>query len=137
MEPAGTNFEYKDGKITLPPSAAERGGIQPVVRVRANGNARTEVRVAEPVKLEVHAEVPPAAGTIVSVVRDLDGSGTYPFRPDGIDGTATEVKLSMTHAYDRPDTYFATALVHSHRDGDVHATSRRIPNLAQARVVVT
>src|SRR3546814_1644913 len=27
--PAGTNFAFSDGKINLPPTAAERGGIQP------------------------------------------------------------------------------------------------------------
>jgi hypothetical protein len=47
------------------------------------------------------------------------------------------VKLSTAHSYDKPGTYFVTALVHSHRDGEVGATSRRIPNLAQLRVVVT
>jgi hypothetical protein len=31
----------------------------------------------------------------------------------------------------------ATARAAAHRDGDVTATSRRIPNLAQARVIVS
>ncbi|MFI5043012.1 MAG: hypothetical protein ACHQNA_14400, partial [Acidimicrobiales bacterium] len=66
----------------------------------------------------------------------FDGSGTYPFAHD-IDGTAATVDLTTTHAWDRPGTYFATALVESHRDGDVNAGSCRIPNLASARVVVT
>jgi hypothetical protein len=44
--------------------------------------------------------------------------------------------VRTTHAFDRPGTYFVTAMVESHRQGDVHATSRRIPNLAAARVVV-
>jgi hypothetical protein len=39
--------------------------------------------------------------------------------------------------YERPGTYFVTALVHSHREGDIAAVNRRIPNLAQARIVVT
>ena len=46
------------------------------------------------------------------------------------------VTLSTTHAYDRPGVYFVTGRVHSHRQGDVKATSCCIPNLAQARVVV-
>ena len=44
---------------------------------------------------------------------------------------------TTTHAWERPGTYFVTALVESHRDGKVDADSRRIPNLASARVVVT
>src|SRR6202042_1345280 len=121
-EPAGSSFEYHDGKVTLPPSAAERGGIQPVVTVRANDSLAAEVRVGEPVTLSVHAEVPPGAGTIVAVDWDFDGTGTYGFHHEAIDGTAEKIDLSTTHQFDRPGVYFVTALVHSHRDGDVAAT---------------
>jgi hypothetical protein len=53
-----------------------------------------------------------------------------------VDGTAASVTLSTTHTFDRPGEYFVTGRVHSHREGDVAAASRRIPNVAQARVVV-
>lgn len=136
IEPSGTAFEAKGGKIILPPSASERGGIQPVVSVTANGKSRADVKVGEAVALNVHAEVPPGAGTIVAVRWDFDGSGTYPKTQD-VDGKARTLTLSTTHSFDRPGTYFATALVESHRDGDVNATCRRIPNVASARVVVS
>jgi Tannase and feruloyl esterase len=137
IAPVGTNYEYKDGRVILPPTAAERGGIQPVVTVAANGQERAEARTGEPVTLRVAAEVPPGAGAIVSVEWDFEGAGTYEYRYEGIDGTNPRVELETTHVYERPGDYFATALVHSHRDGDVKAETRRIPNLAQARVVVT
>ncbi|MGO9102985.1 MAG: hypothetical protein ACLP9Y_27440 [Mycobacterium sp.] len=137
VEPAGTAYEYRDGRVMLPATADERGGIQPVVRATANGGVRADVAVGEPVALEVHAQVPPNAGAVVSVDWDFDGSGSFPFRHDEIDGTATEITRSTTHSYDRPGTFFATALVHSHRNGDLGATSRRIPNLAQVRIVVS
>jgi Tannase and feruloyl esterase len=136
IAPAATAYSYDDGKVSLPPTAAERGGIQPVVSVSANGGSRAEIVAGETVTLEVRAEVPPKAGTIVGVEWDFDGSGTYPFRHDGVDGTAATISLSKDHQYGRPGVYFATARVYSHRDGDVEATSRRIPNVAQARVVV-
>lgn len=135
IEPMGTNFELRDGRIVLPDSAAARGGIQPLVTVTANGSGRAEVGVGEPVTLRAEAEVPPGAGTVVSVRWDLDGSGSYPVE-DHLDGTAAGVTSVTTHHYDRPGTYYATALVESHREGDVQATSRRIPNLASARIVV-
>jgi hypothetical protein len=137
IEPAGTVFDFADGKVTLPPTAAERGGIQPVVHVTANGALRAEARVGEPVDLVVHAEAPPNAGTIISAAWDFDGSGTYPFQHDGISGTQADITLTSTHAWDKPGTYFATCLVHSHTDGDVSTTLRRLPNLASARVIVT
>ncbi|MGO9103175.1 MAG: hypothetical protein ACLP9Y_28430 [Mycobacterium sp.] len=137
IEPAGTTYEYRDGRVTLPATATERRGIQPVVRATANGASVAEVAVGEAVALEVHAEVPPGAGTIVAVEWDFDGSGTFPVRHEEIDGTVTEITLRTTHRYERRGTYFPTALVHSHRDGDPNAEFRRIPNLAQVRVVVS
>jgi hypothetical protein len=135
-DPPGTAFDYRDGKVTLPPTAAQRGGIQPVASVTADGTIRTETRIGQEVTLEVRAEVPPGAGTIIAVKWDFDGTGTYPYTQPDIDGTATELKLSTTHTYDRPGTYYATALVESHRDGDINAIACRIPNLASARIVV-
>ncbi|MDO8363357.1 MAG: tannase/feruloyl esterase family alpha/beta hydrolase [Actinomycetota bacterium] len=137
IEPAPTNYQYLDGQVLLPTSAAERGGIQPVVIAAANGAVRAEVRVGEPVTLSVAAEAPPGAGTIVGIKWDFDGSGSFAHAHDDIDGTATAVTRSLSHTYDVPGTYFATALVEAHRDGDVAATSRRVPNLAQVRVVVS
>jgi hypothetical protein len=137
VEPAGTTFTYRDGKVSLPASAAERGGVQPVVRVSANGGVRAAVGVGEAVTLEVHAEAPPGAGTIIAAAWDFDGSGQFAVPQSGIDGASREVTLATTHTWNRPGTYFATALVHSHVDGDPHASSRRLPNLASARVVVS
>ncbi len=136
VEPAATTYEYSDGKVTLPPTADQRGGIQPVVRVRANGGLRAEVKVGEAVTLSLHAETPPGAGTIIAAAWDFDGSGSYPAQHAEVDGRDREVTLTTTHAWDRPGTYFATCLVESHIEGDVRATSRRLPNLASARVVV-
>jgi hypothetical protein len=137
IEPAGTTFDYKDGNVTLPASAAERGGVQPVVHVTANGSNRAEVKVGEAVTLNVTAEAPPGAGTVISVKWDFDGSGSYPFTHSEVDGTAAALNLSTTHTFDRPGTYFVTALAESNRDGDINAKARRLPNLAAARVVVS
>jgi len=136
IEPAETTFDMIDGQIVLGSTAKERGGIQPVVHVTANGNKRIDVTTGTPITLEVHAEVPPGAGTIISVKWDLDGLGSYPITQE-TDGSATELTLSLDWTYERPGTFFPTALVESHREGDISASSRRIPNLDAARVVVT
>jgi hypothetical protein len=136
VAPPSTTFEYVDGQVRLPASAAERAGVQPVVRVSANGGIRAEVNAGEPVQLEVTAEVPPSAGTIVSAEWDFDGWGSFPFRHD-LDGSDTSLRLSTAHTYDAPGTYFATARVCSNREGKVDAEFRRLPNVASARIVVT
>jgi hypothetical protein len=136
VDPAATSFEYHDGLVTLPATAAERGGIQPVVTLSANGGARAAVNVGEAVELNVDVSVPPGAGTVIAIAWDVDGSGAFAITHDDIDGSRATESRAMTHTFDAPGTYFVTALAHSHREGDVAATARRIPNLAQVRVVV-
>ena len=136
VPPAETRFDYRDGEIILPALATERGGIQPVVSVTANGAARADVKVGEVVRFQVQAEAPPGAGNIIAVQWDFDGAGGFPEKYSA-DGASPRVDLETRHSFDRAGTYFVTALVESHRDGVVDAESRRIPNLASARVVVT
>jgi hypothetical protein len=136
VAPPNTSFDFIDGQVLLPDTASLRGGVQPVVSVTANGGLRAEVKTGEAVQLEVDAEVPPNSGTIVSVAWDFDGWGSFPLQQD-VDGSDTSIHLSTTHTYDTPGTYFATALVHSNREGKVDAEFRRLPNLASARIVVS
>lgn len=137
IKPIGSHHHYADGKISLPSTSEARGGIQPVVQVTANGNQRAEIRVGESVTLKVSASVPNEAGKIISVAWDFDGKGGFPFSHSELDGSASSVLLETSHRYDKPGTYFASALVHSHRLGDTKATTLKIPNVAQARVVVS
>jgi hypothetical protein len=134
--PAGTTYEFSDGKVTLPATAAERGGIQPVVSVRVNGSPRADIKVNAPVNLELDAAAPPAGGSFIAVEWSLDGSGAFAAET-GINGQARSLKLSKTHSYAKPGVYFATARVTSHREGDISAQHRRLVNVASARIVVT
>jgi hypothetical protein len=54
-----------------------------------------------------------------------------------VDGTDTTIERTTTTSYAQPGTYYASVRVISHREGDVTATSRRVENLASARVVVS
>jgi hypothetical protein len=135
VEPAQNTFDLIDGQISMPHDADARGGIQPVVTVTANGSRCANVGVGDHVELEARAEVATGAGTIISVRWDFDGTGTYP-ETVKLDGAHRIVSASITHAYDRPGTYFVTALAESHRDGDMDALHRRVANVGSARVVV-
>jgi plastocyanin len=137
VAPSGTGYEYTGGRLVLAPDASTRGGVQPVVTATANGGSRADVGVGDTVTFEVNAELPPAAGAVVHVAWDLDGSGAFAHQVDGVDGSANPVRLQTTHTFDTPGTYFPAVRVTSHRDGDPAATSRRVPNLARTRVVVT
>ena len=137
IKPVDSNYSYADGKIILAASAEQRQGIQPVVTVTANGRSLAVVRVGEQVDLQVHAGVTPEAGKIISASWDFDGSGSFPFTHEGIDGKSSNINLTTTHQYHKPGTYYVSALVHAHRSGDINAIKLRIPNVAQARIIVS
>ena len=135
--PADTSFERShDGAVILPSDAAARLGIQPVVSAVVNGGARADVRVGETVELEAEAATPPGGGTIVEIDWDFDGTGSFPVREQGIDGTRTDVRVARKATFDTPGVYFPCVRVTAHRDGDVESPQRRLTNLARVRVVV-
>ncbi|MEX1008977.1 MAG: hypothetical protein WD271_14180 [Acidimicrobiia bacterium] len=135
--PAETGYILDtDQRLTLAPSAAERGGVQPVVRASANGAVGANVAVGEPVTLAVVADAPPGGGTIIRAEWDFDGTGAFGFVHDEVDGSRASLQLATTHAFDAPGTYFPSVRVTAHRDGNVDAPHCRLVNLGRVRVVV-
>ncbi|MEI8240950.1 MAG: hypothetical protein WCI22_16165, partial [Actinomycetota bacterium] len=108
-----------------------------VINLSANGGPRADVKTGERVALAVTASVPVGTGTLIGLHWDLDGSGAFDTHTAGVDGSSTEVSQVLDHTFTAPGTYFVSVLAESHREGDVDATSRRVPNLAQVRVVVS
>jgi hypothetical protein len=122
--------------VVTPDGAAARSGIQPSLVASADGAKRVDVEAGAEVALAVAAQMPPRAGTIVSAVWDVDGSGAYPYAASDIDGTATELHWSITHHFDEPGTYFPVVKVRSHRSGRLDVPARSVENLARVRIVV-
>ena len=73
---------------------------------------------------------------MVAAEWDFEGLGTFP-HPARIDDPQPVVRLSETHAYGQPGTYFAVIRATSQRDGDARTPYGRVQNLGRARVVVT
>jgi hypothetical protein len=135
QRPAETAYKVVDTQVVVPDSAGERGGVQPVVELRANGGERAEAKAGEAVSLTATIEAPPGAGKLVSATWDFEGTGT--FTPAEIGAPAERVTLSASHAYARPGTYFAVLRVGAHREGNAETPYGRVLNLARARIVVT
>jgi hypothetical protein len=130
-----TSYRFtQDSGLVLAASAAERGGVQAVVKAEANGGARADVRAGEPVTLTGTAEQPPGTGTFVSAHWDFQGTGEFVEQP--IEADATSVKVEVTHSYTEPGTYFASFRVGAHRDG-TDGQGIPIENGARVRVVVS
>jgi hypothetical protein len=136
--PASTAYEVVDGQVQVPPTAAERKGVQPVVTVKANGGARAEVAVGETVEFTAVIEVPPGTGTVVAAKWDFEGAGDYPVAEqfDDSNSSASRVTLTTTYAFSEPGTYFPALRATSQRQGDFKTRYARIQNLGRVRVVV-
>jgi len=135
--PASTSYKVVDGQVQVPATAAERKGIQPVVTVKANGGARADVAVGQPVTLSAVIEVPPQAGRVVSAEWNMEGGRDYSAAE--LSGAATEgqrVTIQATHTFSKPGTYFPTLRAASQRLGDAKTPYARIQNLGRVRVVV-
>jgi hypothetical protein len=118
--PASTSYRIDDGQVQVPPTAGERRGIQPVITLNANGGARAEVAVGQPVTLSGVIQVPPNTGRVVAAEWSLEGTGDFsPADLSGSGGGGTSVKVTTTHAYSRPGTWFAVLRATSQRQGGV------------------
>jgi hypothetical protein len=136
--PESTNYKVVDGQVVIPPSAGERGGIQPVVSVTANGSERAEVAPGETVTLVAKVSVPPHAGRIVAAAWDFDGKGTYPSTVDlaKAQSSGNDLTITVTHGFAQPGTYFPVLRAALQRKGDQRTNYGRIQNLGRVRVVV-
>lgn len=149
----------------MPPTAAEREGIQPVVTLRANGAIRAEVDVGQAVEFTADIEVPSGAGLVVSAEWDFESGPEVMAEnprfqkahfPSGFGGApeaavgernhfpvsehftpAPQLTLTRSHTFTKPGTYFPALRVSSHRDGDGSTPYGRIANLGRVRVVVS
>jgi hypothetical protein len=132
--PASTNYEVDDGQVVVPPEAARRLGIQPVVSLTADGATRGTAPVGAAVTLRATAECPPQTGVIVSVEWDFDGSGRFA-ETERID-PAPRVSVERRHSFAGPGTYFPAVRVVAQREGGATSPFGRLQNLARVRVVV-
>ena len=135
--PANSVYKVVDGQVEVPATAAERKAVQPVVTLKANGAARTEVKIGQPVTLSGTVEVPPGTGKVVDAQWDFDATGDFavPGEVKLRDASGAKATVTTTHSYSQPGTYFAVLRASSQRQPD-NTPHARIPNLARARVVV-
>ncbi|MFI6252172.1 PKD domain-containing protein [Streptomyces sp. NPDC051016] len=129
--PASTRYTVEDGQIRVPATAGERGGVQPVVRLTADGGAYAETAVGQEVLLRAEAEVPRGAGQLVALQWDFGGEEGFLVTQTGGQAVAERI-----HAFGAPGTYLVTVRARAQREGDASTPFARTDNLARVRVVV-
>jgi hypothetical protein len=133
--PASTAYRIDDAQVIVPPTAAARKGVQPVVHLTAAGRDRADIKVGQTVVFDAVAETPPGTGKIVLAEWDFDGQGTYPVKSPV--RPAAKVGVRMSHTFNKAGTYFAVVRVAAHKDGNQATPFALAQNLARVRVVVT
>lgn len=121
--PCSSGYSIREGQVELAATAHERGGIQPLVELLANGSKKAVVKPGERVFFGANIDVPEGAGDVTRVEWSLDGEAYHP--GDRV----------VTYVYDTPGTHFAVVRVWSQRDGTDEPFTQ-VPNLSRARVVV-
>ncbi len=138
VPPPSTTYKMVESQVVVPPTAAERKGVQPVVELKANGGARADVAVGETVEFVGVIEMPPGTGTIVGAEWDFEGAGDFPVAEkfDFSNNSFSRMTVKATYAFSKPGTYFPVLRASSHRHGDFTAKFARIPNIGRVRVLV-
>ena len=134
--PASTTYEVVDGQVKVPGTAKARGGIQPVISLRANGGSKVETKVGVPIAFKASADVPDNTGKIIEAEWDMEGEGTFSVAGKIVRGSDGEYTSFARHAFIKPGVYFVTVRFVSQRTGDTKTPYARIQNLARVRVVV-
>jgi hypothetical protein len=133
--PTNTRYTVVQSQVQVPAHAAQRGGIQPVVKLKANGLERAQVGVGQSVTFLAQISVPPNTGKVVAAEWDFLGAGDYPVAGK-IATLQPSVTVKATYSYSKPGTYFAVLRATSQREGDSQTPYARVHNLARVRVVV-
>lgn len=136
VEPApSTAYVITDGQVEVPPSAGERRGIQPVVRMTVDGGSATAVRVGQAVQVEITVDVPAGGLPVVALATDLSGDGTF---GPSLDVDPTLALTRHTDAvFETPGVHFVAVKVTSQSAQDAGTAAGLVHNIARARVVVT
>ncbi|MDB5725133.1 MAG: hypothetical protein JWQ16_1887 [Novosphingobium sp.] len=133
--PASSVYRIAQGQVVPAPAAAQRLGIQPVVKLQVRGGQRAEVSVGQSVAFSGTIAVPPGGGSIVAAEWDFDGLGKFPASSPVASG-AKRATVTIMHQFDQPGTYFVALRGVSQRREFAETPYARIRNLDRVRVVV-
>jgi len=158
--PPSTRYTVRKGQVILAKNAAERGGLQPVMHLSANGNERAEVSVKQPVNIKARLEMPTDTGLIVKYnwsVTSADKAVTLTEKPQdtgavekyiSIMGDADEtttvlekpqrlVKVKRTISFPEAGHYIVRLTVHGQRDGLIAPANRTLlENFRDIQIIV-
>jgi hypothetical protein len=122
-------------QVTVPASAAERRGIQPVVTLTVNGADHANVGVNQKVTLTGKIETPALGGKVLQYDWYVSGSPVQYEAPTVLQTPQPLVNVSRTVSFSKPGTYELTLRATAQRNG-VSDYWTNLQNLARVQIVV-
>ena len=136
--PASTAYTLHDGQLSVPEGAAERGGIQPVIQLKADGGICACVRPGEDAHFKAEVAIPPGTGKLVRAEWSFEGEEDFPYMGtfSGMDESGERAIVQAVHRFEKPGTYFPVLRVTSNRQGSGADIFTQVTNIGRARVLV-
>lgn len=132
-----TRYTFEDGQIQVPESAAERGGLQPVVHALVNGEKCVHVKAGETVIFTAEIEAPAGGGTVTEAAWDFEKTDDFSHTCElELSAEGKKAHVSVSHAFENAGTYFPVIKVKSSRTGTTEDIFVQCKNLDRVRVVV-
>lgn len=122
-------------QVSVPPDAAARGGLQPVVTLTVNGTDRAVIAVNQPVTLIGRIQAPPGTGKILQYDWYLGDSPVAYGVPTVLLKPQSLVNVARSMSFSKPGAYEVTLRATSQRNG-VPDRLTSMQNLARVRVMV-
>lgn len=138
IEPTASSvYRIDNGQVIAEPDIKSRKGIQPVVRLLADGGNVAQIKQGQTVSFEAYAEVPCGRGEVTAIDFSFEGEKDYPVKGKilTVDG-GSGVVARVNHTYDKPGTYYAVARVKSNLEGNAEDIFTQICNLDRVKIVV-
>ena len=135
---SSSGYSIVDNQVILDENIAKRGGVQPYVKLLADGAECVQIKVGETVKFSANIEIPAAAGMLENVEWSFEGEQNYPYH-----GTVNQLLekngcrcavAEAEHTFYAAGTYFCTVRVTSNRN--ISDGYTRLRNLCRTRVIV-
>lgn len=129
-----TAYSISGQQVFLRAPVGLRGGVQPLVTLRANGRGRVEVRVGEKVQLNGLILAAPAGGKVVHAAWDIKGTGE--FEPATIGKNSNKAEhITRTISFGAPGVYYVTLWGATQREG-YPSELNLLENIDRVRIVV-
>lgn len=136
-----SGYEMVDNQVVLSDDPAERGGVQPMVRLLADGQVCARVKAGQPVVFRAQIMMPPGAGQLETAEWSFEGEQDFPYKEYTITKRennrwkgVNEMVIETAHTFRRPGRYYGVVRVISNRN--VRDIFTRLRNLDRVCVIV-